>query len=149
MADVTKFAVKNLNLPLLLEQIVTAGLTQRGLLLAGFLNTASDQYTPLAARTEIGRSGNVSDFADPGELRFTFGRALTPAEDTALDGVLTAHVSTVRTTDQQNKQTDRDSVDPFVANHRNWNTLTDVEKDDNAREVTRAVARLLDSSQDL
>ena len=149
MAEVIKIAVKNLNLPLLFEEIVAVGLTQRGLLVAGFTNTSRDQYTPLATRTEIARSGGVPDFADPGELRFQFGRALTGAEDTALVGVLTAHDATVRTSDQDNKQADEDSVDPFVANYRNWATLTATEKDDNARELTRAVARLLDSTQNL
>lgn len=149
MADVTKFAVKNINLPLLFDQLQAAGLTQQGLLMAGFEHAQNQRYRPFAVRTEIGRSGDVVDFADPGELRFRFANPLTGAEDTALDAVLAAHDATQTSSDQDNKQSDADAVDPLVANYRDWATLSAAEKDNNARQVTRLVARLLDSTQNL
>ncbi|MCK5652550.1 MAG: hypothetical protein KAJ42_14275 [Gemmatimonadetes bacterium] len=147
--QVVKIADKNLNLSLLLDQIRAAGLTQEGLLVAGFEHVGSQRYRPFTVRTVIGKSGDVEDFADPGELRFRFPDPLTGAEDTALDGVLTAHDATQSSSDQQNKQADQDAIAPLVANYRDWATLTDAQKDNNARQVTRLVARLLDSTQDL
>ena len=149
MADVTKFAVKNINLPLLFDQLQAAGLTQQGLLMAGFEHVGNQRYRPLATRTVIGRSGDVEDFADPGELRFRFPDVLTTAENTALNSVLDAHDATQTSGAQDNTQSDADAVAPRVSNYRDWATLTAAQKDNNARQVTRLVARLLDSTQDL
>ena len=147
--EVVKIANKNLNLPLLFDQLQAAGLTQQGLLVAGFEHVGNQRYRPLTVRTVIGRSGDVEDFADPGELRFRFADVLSSAEDTALDGVLAAHDATQNSSDQDNKQDDADAVAPLVANYRDWGTLTAAQKDNNARQLTRLVARLLDSTQDL
>lgn len=149
MADVTKFAVKNLNLPLLFVELQAVGLAQSGLLVAGFEHTQNQRYRPFAVRTVIGRSGDIVDSADPGELRFRFPNPLSTAEDTALDGVLAAHDATQKSSDQDNKQADADAVAPLVSNYRDWATLTAAQKDNNARQLTRLVARLLDSTQDL
>ena len=149
MADVTKFAVKRINLPLLFEQLQAVGLGQPGLLMAGFQAIRSQRYDPFAVRTAIGRSGDVIDFADPGELRFRFRNPLTAGEDTALDNLLAAHDATQNSTGQDQKQEDEDSIPTLVNNYNNWGTLTDVQKDANARQLTRLVARLLDSTQNL
>ena len=149
MVVVVKIANKNLNLPLLFDELQAAGLAQQGLLVAGFEHVGNQRYRPFVVRTVIGKSGDVEDFADPGELRFRFADPLSTAEDTALDGVLTAHDATQTSGDQDNKQADADAIAPLVANYRNWATLTAAQKDNNARQVTRLVARLLDSTQDL
>ena len=146
---VVKIANKNLNLPLLLDELRAAGLTQEGLLVAGFQHEGNQRYRPFTVRMVIGKSGDVEDFADPGELRFRFADPLSVAEDAALDAVLAAHDATQSSTDQQNKQSDQDAIAPLVSNYRNWATLTAAQKDNNARQVTRLVARLLDSTQDL
>lgn len=147
--QVLKIANKNLNLSLLFDQLRAAGLTQQGLLVAGFEHVGNQRYRPFAVRTVIGRSGDVEDFADPGELRFRFADPLSGAEDAALDGVLAAHDATQTSSDQDNKRADQDAIDPLVANYRDWATLSAAQKDNNARQVTRLVARLLDSTQDL
>jgi hypothetical protein len=147
--EVVKVAEKNLNLALLSNELKAAGVRPNGLLVAGFEHVGKQRYRPFATRTEIGRSGDVADFADPGELRFRFPDVLTGAEDTALDGVLAAHDATQLSGDQENKQEDADAVVPLVSNYRGWATLSAAEKDNNARQLTRLVARLLDSTQDL
>ena len=149
MADVTKFAVKRINLPLLFEQLQATGLGQPGLLMAGFKAIQQQRYDPLAARAEIGRSGNVSDFAEPGEMRFRFPAPLTSGEDTDLDNLLAAHDATQNSTGQSQKQEDDDAIAPLVSNYQNWGTLTAAQKDNNHRQLTRLVARLLDSTQQL
>ena len=149
MADVTKFAVKRINLPLLFEQLQATGLGQPGLLMAGFKNIQRQRYDPLAVRTEVGRSGDVPDFADPGELRFRFPAPLSSGEDTDLDNLLAAHDATQNSTGQQQKQDDDDAIPALVNNYQNWGTLTAAQKDNNHRQLTRLVARLLDSTQQL
>ena len=149
MADVTKFAVKRINLPLLFDQLQAIGLGAPGLLMAGFQAIQRQRYDPFAVRTPIGQADGVIDFADPGELRFRFRDPLTGGEDTALDNLLAAHDATQNSEGQQQKQDDQDAVTPLVNNYNNWGTLTDVQKDANHRQLTRLVARILDSTQNL
>ena len=154
MADVTKIAVKNLNLPLLMEELATAGLGQPGLLLAGFVRSNAQHYRPLGSRSVIGSrtaadGSTIEDEADPGELRFRFPVDLTGPQDTALVAVLAAHVATDRSTGQTNTKADQDAIAPLISNFQNWGTLSAAQKDANNRQVTRLVARLLDSSQNV
>ncbi len=149
MADVTKFAIKRINLPLLLDELQAVGLGSPGLLMAGFQSIQRQRYDPLAVRTEIGRSGDTVDFADPGELRFQFRDPLSIAQDADLDAALLAHDATQNSTGQQQKQDDQDAVPALVSNYQNWGTLTDAQKDNNHKQLTRLVARLLDSTQTL
>ena len=154
MADVTKIAVKNLNLPLLMEELAAAGLGQPGLLLAGFVRFNAQHYQPLGSRSVIGSrtapdGSTIEDEADPGELRFRFPADLTGPQDTALVAVLAAHVAAERSTGQTNEKADQDAIAPLVNNFQNWGALSAAEKDNNHRQLTRLVARLLDSSQNV
>ena len=70
-------------------------------------------------------------------------------EDADLDAVLTLHDATQNSTGQDQKQEDQDAIAPLVSNYQNWGTLTVAQKDNNHRQLTRLVARLLDSTQQL
>ena len=151
-----KIANRDLNLPRLRQEIVEAGLPSGyGLLVAGF-NRSNDvvgHYVPFTVRSEIARrdgpDGPIIDSADPGELRFRFDPDLTSPQEITLDGVLAAHDWTVLSTTQARKQEDRDAIPILVDRFKNWDSLNSSEKDSVLKQLTRLVARILDSSQDI
>ena len=49
MAVLIKFAVKDLNLPLLFQELEVAGFSGGGLLVAGFTRLSDSHYTPFTA----------------------------------------------------------------------------------------------------
>ncbi|KKM85933.1 hypothetical protein LCGC14_1283980 [marine sediment metagenome] len=155
MHTLVKIVNKDLNLQLLLEEIDAAGLNRSGILLAGFVSRddRTQLYTPNATRKVIGsrtvKDGVAETFADPGELVFSFDQALTPTEDTTLDAVLAAHDATKRTTLQLARTADDDAVPILVNNFQNWSTLTPLQKDNNHRQLTRLIARILDRGIDI
>lgn len=153
MAELVKFVVKDLNMSLLREELEAIGISEFGLLMAGFNSRPEERYEPFASRQVIARrdtpTGVVEESADPGELRFRFDPVLSAAEETALDSVLVVHDATGFSSAQINRKADRDAVAPLVANFKNWGALNSPAKDNNHKQLTRLVARLLDRSEDI
>lgn len=156
MATLVKFMNKDLNFERLREEMSVAILpVSFGSLIAGFTQVNKRLYEPflstqvISSSTDPGGGLDITDSADPGELRFNFDPDLTAAQETTLDGVLTAHDATNLSTNQQNKDTDIAAIAPLVSNYQNWGSLTPAQKDNNQRQLTRLVARILDSAQDL
>ncbi len=156
MTTLIKTMNKDMNFERFHEEMSVAGLpTDFGALLAGFNRISQRLYEPFLSTQIISRSTDpaggpdITDSADPGELRFNFDPDLTAPQETTLDGVLTAHDATNLSTNQQNRDSDIAAIAPLVNNYQNWGTLSNPEKDNNHRQLTRLVARLLDSAQDL
>lgn len=150
MATIIKIANKRINLDRLTEELETAGIPLQGLLLAGFnrLNVRVNQ--PNASTKVIATgTGKPDDEADPGELRFTYDPALTTAEETTLDGVLVAHDHTVNSNAQDNQDQDAADAESLANDHREWNDLSNAQKDENQETLSRLTARLQDRSIDI
>ncbi len=138
MTDYVKIVNKNFNQELLQEELIIASLAGGGGYWAGFDKISQRIYAPSTVH------GHTL-----GELRFTFDPGLTVAQEETLDAILAAHDSTQLTAAQTNKDSDLSAIAPLKSNYQNWGTLDSAQKDNNHRQLTRLVARLLDSSQDL
>ncbi len=156
MATLVKFMNKDMNFERLREEIIAAGLPSGfGALLAGFTRINGRLYEPflttqvISTASDPGGGPDITDSADPGELRFRFDPDLTGPQETTLDGVLTAHDATNLSTGQQNNDSDIAAIAPLVSNYQNWGSLNAAQKDNNHRQLTRLVARLLGGQQDL
>jgi hypothetical protein len=150
MATTIKFMNKNLNLNRLQEELQVAGVPITGMLVAGFNRVGLSQYEPFTETQVIGQAtGQPDDTADPGELRFKSDAILSSTDELNLDVILSVHDNTLKSSSQANKDTDIAAIAPLVNNFQNWGTLSNAEKDNNHRQLTRLVARLLDSTQDI
>ncbi len=149
MADVVKIANKDINLPLLKEELAASIVPAYGLLMAGFnLPRGSLFYEPNSRATIIstrsdGQGGTINDIAQIGELRFEFRSALSGAEDTALDAVLTAHVATTNTTEQDNKAQDVIDADQLLVDYGNWDGMSAAQRDATTKLMLRLQVRKL------
>ncbi len=141
----TKVADKNLNFPLLTEELVASAMPAYGLLLAGFNTANGILYVPNATRQVISTrdtpTGKVVDSADPGELRFETRNALTAAQDTALDTVLADHLATNRTDEQVREAQDITDANQLVTDYGAWDGMTAVQRDATTKVMLRLVAR--------
>jgi len=156
MATLVKIANKDINFERLREEMDAAGLPAGfGALIAGFNSINNRLHQPFLTTQIISRASDpaggpdITDSADPGELRFRFDPDLTAPQEATLDGLLTAHDATNLSTAQQNNDTDIAAIPPLVSNYNSWGSLTLAQKDNNHRQLTRLVARLLDGQQDL
>ena len=107
MVIIVRVVVKEFNSELLREELVALGLPMPKF--KGFESSGSAGfYTPNAARRVIARrtsqgGPDITDSANPGELRFSLDSPLTSRQESDLDGVLAAHDSTQRTAEQTSK----------------------------------------------
>ncbi len=132
MADEVRTVLKNFNRDLLREELTASALPYESLHLAGFIRLNQAVGTPAPADVVITRKRETDgsyteDLAAPGEIRFVFTTALTGAEGTALDALLTAHDSTDRTQEQNRQIQDNDDVDTLVAQYANYDSFTDAQ----------------------
>lgn len=103
--------VKDFNADLLREQL-EAQLPGRvsSILWAGFDWNGIRKYVPIGApriiATTSGPGGTITDTAQPGELRFTVPDDFSPAEETTLSNLLTAHDATQFTAEQTRRLVD-------------------------------------------
>lgn len=143
MASDTRTVAKDFNRDLLIDELVASALPFISAFLAGFDRLNQFVGTPSAAPKLISKDGvaGTSDFADPGEIRFEFTTALTVAEGTALDNLLTAHVSTDRTSEQNRDDQDQSDLDTLVANFPNWDTFTSTQRNSFLKLLSRVVIR--------
>lgn len=149
MAQLIKFAVKDLNAALLKQQHDALGLPPGGLLFAGFTAQGNALHTPNATRQVIARrtnpaGGDFEDEADPGELRYNFEPPLDAGQETILDGLLAAHDGSQLSDLQIAKQADVAAKDILIDRFQNWDSLDAAQKDAVLKNLTRLVARVID-----
>jgi len=150
MITLIKFMNKDLDLDLFKQEYLVAGLPEYGMLLAGFTRMGRQQYEPFAStqiissQTDPGGGPDITDSADPGELRFRYEVALTAPQEAALDALLIAHDATQKSDIQIEREKDVTAKDQFIETFHDWDTLTALQKDNRTQELFRVVARLLD-----
>ncbi len=155
MVTLVKIMNKDLNLPLLREEMVAAGVPVEGATIAGFDYVGGGQYIPftetrvISTHSDPAGGPDIEGTADPGELRFRFATVPTAPQEAIIDGVLTAHDATGQSTDQVQRQSDKDAIPILVDRWQSWGTLNNAQKDDVLKNLTRLVARLLDGSQQM
>ena len=148
---IKKFMVKDLNLECLQEELVAAGLPSKvGMLIAGFRKETRRLYVPFTEPEVIATSTGQPDvIGEPGELQFRYDSALDARQERTLNEALVAHDASVLSTMQKNQDQDVVDVAIIAENYRNWGSLNDTEKDENARLVARLLARNQDRGLDL
>ncbi len=149
---ITKFMVKDLNLECLREEIANAGLPeQSNMLIAGFHLLNKRTYNPFRSGREViaTATGQPDTWAEPGELQFRYDPELTSAQEDDLDRVLMAHQATNLSRMQINQDQDVLDCEAIAENYRNWSSLNNPAKDENARLVARLICRNQDRSLDL
>ena len=130
MAVEIRTVLKDFNLALLEEELTASTLPTVSVFLAGFVRATDPNIgTPASAPRVVTRDGvaGTVDTAQPGEIRFTFRNPLTVAEGVVLDGVLTAHVATGKTTEQTRIDQDETDLDTLETDFPNFDTFTDAQ----------------------
>ena len=146
MLTIVKFVVKDLNPERLREELETAGILPEGALFAGFDRISDRLMEPFSETRVIGRTtGQPDRTADPGEIHLHY----VGDPGSALDVVFSAHNATVLSTAQTNHDADAAAIPILVNRYQNWGALSDSQKDNVLKQLTRLVARLLDTAQDL
>lgn len=127
MADEIRTVTKDINRDLLRRDLTNSALPFERLDLAGFVRKNRFEGTPAPGPRVIveDKVAGTQDIAQPGDIRFVFTTALTPAEDTALDTALTNHTSTDRTTEQTRSAQDKADLDQLETNFPNFDSFTD------------------------
>lgn len=154
MARTIKVANKNINLPLLREELDAAPFPPRGFLMAGFEGVGDGQYEPNATREAIGSrtdpegGPDIVIMADPGELYVKTATMLTGGQNNRLDNVLAAHDATQQTAEQGRDLTDTADFNVLLNALQNWNTLTNAQKDMAQRRALRLLLREVKSGTD-
>ena len=148
MADETRTVLKDFNNRLLTRELNTSALPFEKLDLAGFVPKERFEVTPAPGPRVIvdDKVANIQDIAQPGEIRFVFTTALTPAEDTLLDTELTNHTSTDRTQRQTRQQRDTTQLDELEAEWPDWDTFTNGQRTAFLKKLSRLVIRLAKQS---
>ncbi len=145
MADDIRTVLKDFNKPLLNEELVASALPFETVFLAGFKRQGADPdiLTPTPAPKLISddRVNNIQDFADPGEIRFTFSTALTVAEGVILDDLLAAHNSAGTTSDQDREEQDEIDLDRLITDLPNVTSMANPEFEEHIERLTRVVVR--------
>lgn len=143
MADDVRTTLKDYNRDLLIEELVTAPLPFESVHLAGFVRLGKFRGTPAPGPRIIfeDKVNNITDTAQPGELRFVFTTALTVGEAAALDTLLANHVSTDHTASQDRLNQDQTDLDALEANFPNWDTFTNAQRDTFLKLLSRVVIR--------
>jgi hypothetical protein len=145
MADDIRTVLKDFNKDLLNEELVASALPFESVFLAGFQRQGSDPIivTPTAAPRLIShdRVNDIKDFADPGEIRFTFSTALTVAEGVILDDLLTAHDPAGTTSEQDRINQDAIDIDRLITDLPNVTTMSNPDFQSHVERLTRVVVR--------
>ena len=146
MADVVKFKVKDFNPDRLLEELEVAIISPEGMKWRGFTRINPRLYEPNASTKAIATSTGQPDVtADPGELHFKY--ATDPGA--ALDTVLDAHDATKLSSLQIAREEDFAAIPALINAWNNWDTFTNIQKDNANRQAQRLIARLLDRGLDI
>ena len=146
MVAETRTILKNFNRDLLIEELAASALPFIQADFSGFKRI--DQYVgaPVIESRLILRKRNndgtyLEDFAQPGEIRFEFSTALTAAEATALDSLLSAHDATQFTTEQTRENQDITDMDTLVDNYPNFDSFNNAQFRKFVKTLARVVIR--------
>ncbi len=125
MAPDVRTILKNFNRDLLTEELSASALSFIQLELSGFERINRFVGAPTTEPRQVSRirqpdGSYVTDFAQPGEIRFEFSAALTAVQGPALDGLLAVHDATQRTSEQQRIKQDNADLDALIANFPNF-----------------------------
>lgn len=146
MVTTIKIVHKNLNLSKLWEELITAGFSNFGLLMAGFHQIENSIYEPNASQQVIATStGQPDDIAEVGELRLKTPIALSGAEETTLDGVYAAHDFSIKTDEQNRQDKDIEDIDQLLIDYNNYDSMTTEQKDVVIKRMMRLLLRELNS----
>lgn len=142
MALIVKIALKTLNVERLVEELRALPFADVATRIDwyGFERQDDRRMAPVAARIKVGEANGVSDFADPGEIRFHTTRDLTAPEQTQLDGVLTAHNAATLTAEQTRQDQDEADLDTLITAAQAFNTfLTNFDAAGNVTQLKAAL----------
>jgi len=141
MADEVRTVLKDFNRDRLIAELVVSALPFESLDLAGFHRQGQFIGTPNAGPKVIAEDkvANTQDIAQPGEIRFVFTTALTGAQGTALDTLLTDHDSTNRTQEQTRIEQDTADLDQLEALYPSFDTFDNTQ----FRSYTKLLARVV------
>ena len=136
-----KFCVKTINIELLTEQIgnvVSGPISVRFL---GFTLNLTNRYwrDPFASGRIVNPGTQNERWVEPGELELISSEELTIQELTNIDTVLTNHLYTDLTEEQEAKVQDNTDKQQLVYAYQNWATLNTTEQ----RQAIKLLLRLL------
>lgn len=143
MARELRTTLKDYNRDLLIEQLVASPLPFEFLDMAGFVRLGQFIATPAPGPRVItdDKVANTQDIAQPGEIRFVFTIALTVGQDVDLDTLLTNHVSTLHTVDQDRLNQDQTDLDLLETNFPNFDTFDNTQFRSFVKVLSRVVIR--------
>ncbi len=152
MSTYIRTHVKDFNRDLLHEQI-RGILPEANILWAGFnlRDRRFSLYGPNAGTKVVSShsqpdGSTVEVTAEPGEMKWRFPHDLTPDQEVSFDAILAAHDATEKSSGQLQEEREKTAAAAFKSNAENWDSLTSEQKDNNARQLTRFMARVLDGT---
>lgn len=123
-----------------MEELAGLPITSMGF--AGFNRLTDRIYTPKGDLTQVGYSSNTGpDFASDGELRVSTSRDLTAGEESSLDALLLAHVSTTLTAEQQRQDQDAGDWTQMIADFPNWDAANNAQRMTMLKRAIRLIIR--------
>lgn len=149
METIVKIAGGNVNPEKFGEELASSLGIQFSVTFAGFKQSPTDPHVMIrnSGKEIIGRrkdsTGNTFDLADPGEIRFLTESPLTPAENTTLDGLVSAHDPTVKSREQRREDNDAVALAIVTDNLKaaNWAGLTNGQKTETLRRACQLLFR--------
>jgi len=143
MVDETRTVVKDFNRDLLVEELLASIVPFQSLDMAGFHRRGNFVAEPNAGPVVVfhDKVNNITDTAQPGEIRFVVTSVLSGLEAAALDAALSSHLHTNRTADQARLEQDQTDLDTLETNYPNWDSFTAANKDAFLKTLSRVVIR--------
>ncbi len=143
MASEVRTVLKDFNRDLLREELVASVLPFESYQLAGFVKKNPFVGEPAPGPRVISRDNvaDITDIAQPGEIRFEFTTALTVPQGAILDALLNAHDATQHTAGQDRNRQD---VLDYAALELNWpniDTMTNAQLRTYISTLARVVIR--------
>lgn len=152
MSTYLRTHLKDFNGELLHEQVLGI-LPEARILWAGFnLNDNElSLYVPNSGTKVIASQSQpdgsvVETTAEPGEMKWRFPNDLTPDQEVSFDAILDNHDATQKSRGQRRTRENKTAALMFKNNANNWDLLTSAQKENNARQLTRFMARVLDGT---
>lgn len=139
-----KIVNKNINLEKLTEEMVAAGFTNFGFLMAGFNKLSNRIYQPNTAQKVIATStGKPDDLADVGEIRFRSENLLSGQEESDLEAVYTIHDYTKLTAEQIRVDVDLLDIDQLLIDFGDFDGMNTAQINAVIKRALRVLVRQL------
>jgi hypothetical protein len=122
VALVIKNAQRTFNADAFMRALASAGLPIASVTWAGFQRVGEHNYEPFATATRVvGYSSEKGeDIAAKGDLRFLTSRDLTPADDQALEALITGHDPAVKSPSQVESDVDDADLAFLAEGLKDW-----------------------------